>query len=286
MKKVSKLIASVLLGVSVVAFSPVVEVHAEWRNNNIGWWWHEGTFYGDYVTNAWRLINYKWYYFGADGYMLHDTIAPDGYRVGSDGSWITNNPIKATGNSASVDLANSNAPGVILDNNSLNLKVGEIGNVKLVKINTNYTGNSLPPTVIWSSSNPNVAKVEWGKITAVSEGKATITCKTTDENIPWATCLVTVSPSINNKNNSVPAVILNKPSMTLNVGEIKALPVPTVINNPADTSVNHLVWSSNNNSVASVQAGKVTAVGVGTATITCATQDGNEKPDTCVVTVK
>lgn len=74
--------------------------------------------------------------------------------------------------------------------------------------------------------------------------------------------------------------------MTLNVGETKALPVPKVINNPTDTSVNHLVWSSNNNSVATIQAGRVTAVGVGTATITCATQDGNEKPDTCVVTVK
>lgn len=285
MKKVSKLIASVLLGVSVVALNPI-RANAEWKHDNVGWWWKEGTFYGDYVKNSWRLINYKWYYFGADGYMLHDTTTPDGYYVGSDGSWLTNKPIQITGNSSSVDLANSNAPGVIIDKNSLNLKVGEIGNVKLVTVKTNYTGNALPPTIVWSSSNPEVAKANGGKITAVSEGQATITCKTTDENILGATCLVTVSPATNNQNSSVPAVMLNKPSMTLNVGEKKSLPVPFVINNPADTGVNHFVWTSSDTRVATVQAGGVTAVGVGTATITCATQDGNEKPDTCVVTVR
>lgn len=28
------------------------------------------------------------YYFGADGYMLHDTKTPDGYTVGTDGALV------------------------------------------------------------------------------------------------------------------------------------------------------------------------------------------------------
>ncbi|WP_297426055.1 Ig-like domain-containing protein [Clostridium sp.] len=283
MKKVSKLIASLMLGVSVVAFSPVVEAHAEWRQDNHGWWFNEPKNMGDgvYWAIGWREINQKWYYFGQDGYMWHDATTPDGYLVGSDGAWITNRPTYSNNsNKFGTGIVATNT--VVLNTTSMQLNVGEEKSLSASVI----TNDSLPNTLVWTSSDPNIVKTNGGKITAVGVGTATITCATQDGGEKSATCLVTVSPATNNQNSSVPAVILNKPSMTLNVGETKALPVPTVINNPADTSVNHLVWSSNNNSVATVQAGRVTAVGVGTATITCATQDGNEKSDTCVVTVR
>ncbi|MBQ6708614.1 MAG: leucine-rich repeat protein, partial [Clostridia bacterium] len=52
---------------------------------------------------------------------------------------------------------------------------------------------------------------------------------------------------------------------------------------PAGTSV---TWSSSNNTVATVSStGKLTAVGVGTATITCKAADGSGAYDTCTVTV-
>lgn len=41
-----------------------------------------------YPVNTWKEIDGKQYYFGSDGYMLHDTVTPDGYTVGSDGAWI------------------------------------------------------------------------------------------------------------------------------------------------------------------------------------------------------
>lgn len=192
MKKVSKLIASLLLGVSVVAFSPVVEAHAEWKHDNVGWWWkNDGAFYGLYAKNTWKLINYEWYYFGQDGYMLHDTITPDGYQVGSDGAWITNAPPQLTSNNYNGDLTQ----GVILSKNSLTLSKGETAKNLLVRVNTSYTASNVPhvpPTVLWSTSNPNVVTVKGGEITAVGNGTATITCSTNDSSIKSATCTVTV----------------------------------------------------------------------------------------------
>lgn len=35
---------------------------------NVGWWYKNSD--GSWPANAWKLINDKWYYFGADGYMV------------------------------------------------------------------------------------------------------------------------------------------------------------------------------------------------------------------------
>jgi len=54
----------------------------------------------------------------------------------------------------------------------------------------------------------------------------------------------------------------------------------------ANTSGTAFVWSSNKPTVATVDgAGKVTAVGVGSATVTCLASDGSGKKATCTVTV-
>lgn len=44
---------------------------------------------GSYATGWVRDTNGKWYYFDAGGRMLADTVTPDGYRVGTDGTWIS-----------------------------------------------------------------------------------------------------------------------------------------------------------------------------------------------------
>ena len=53
--------------------------------------------------------------------------------------------------------------------------------------------NATDKTVTWSTSDANFATVSDGKVTAVAEGSATITVKTTDGN-KTATCKVTVNP--------------------------------------------------------------------------------------------
>lgn len=75
----------------------------QWEQNSLGWWYQEDS--GNYPVNQWKELNSKWYYFNQDGYMisnawvgnyylgsdgamLTNTITPDGYRVGADGTWI------------------------------------------------------------------------------------------------------------------------------------------------------------------------------------------------------
>lgn len=63
----------------------------KWVEDGIGWWYDNGD--GTYPVNTWKVINNVYYYFGADGYMLHDTTTPDGYNVDSNGAWIEENAI-------------------------------------------------------------------------------------------------------------------------------------------------------------------------------------------------
>ncbi len=62
---------------------------ADWEKNTTGWWYQE--YNGSYPINSWKEIGNKWYYFNQDGYMLSNTVTPDGYRVGTDGAWIQGN---------------------------------------------------------------------------------------------------------------------------------------------------------------------------------------------------
>ena len=76
-------------------------------------------------------------------------------------------------------------------------------------------------------------------------------------------------------------VSLNKTSLTLTEGGSETL---TATITPDNASNKSLTWSSDNQNVATVENGKVTAVGAGTAQITVTTEDGN-KTATCTVTV-
>lgn len=57
-----------------------------WKQDAKGWWVENPN--GTYLTNQWFESNGKWYYMGADGYMLINTTTPDGYTVNADGVWV------------------------------------------------------------------------------------------------------------------------------------------------------------------------------------------------------
>ncbi len=79
--------------------------------------------------------------------------------------------------------------GVALDVSKVTLKVGKTKTLKATVTPSNATVTK----VVWTSSNPAVAKVNSsGKITAVKKGKATITATTADGGFT-ATCAVTVT---------------------------------------------------------------------------------------------
>ena len=80
----------------------------------------------------------------------------------------------------------------------------------------------------------------------------------------------------------VTKVELNKTSLTLNVGDEETL-IPTIT--PDNATNKNVTWSSDNENVATVENGKVTAVGAGEATITVTTEDGSFTA-ICTITVE
>ncbi len=131
--------------------------------------------------------------------------------------------------------------------------------------------NATDKTVSWSSSDNNIAWVEGnGKVRGKNTGTATITAKAGDKT---ASCDVEVVLSVQSIELNQSEVILDKGSSTLLVVTFK----------PKDTTQKDVTWTSSNTEVVSVdEEGKVTALDVGTATITATV---GEKTATCKVTV-
>ncbi len=139
-----------------------------------------------------------------------------------------------------------------------------------------YPKNATNQTVKWKSSNSTVARVtQSGKVTALKEGTAYITVTSEDGNCK-ASCKVICVVGVD-------AVTLNKTSATLKKGKTLTLKASIL---PADATIKEVSWSSSNKKVAKVDSkGKVTAVGKGTAVITCKTKQGSYKA-VCTVKVK
>ena len=165
-----------------------------------------------------------------------------------------------------VDIAVS---GVSLSPGSLELEVGQTATITATVNPSNATNK----TVSWSSSNPSVATVSGGKVTAVATGSATITATAGGKS---ATCPVTVKSKVVN----VTGVTLSQSSATLEIGETVTLTATVA---PSDATDKTVTWSTSDAKVATVEGGKVTAVAEGSATITAA---AGGKSATCSVTVK
>ncbi len=146
------------------------------------------------------------------------------------------------------------------------------------------TGKAAGDAVTWASDKISVATVSsGGKVTAVGVGSAAITAtvKAGGQTVATFTCTVTVT------NNTLTAIALSETSCEMKIGDTKTLEVSYT---PADTTLSKTVaWTSDTENVATVDDnGKVTARGVGSATITAtvAAAEGNTKTAKCVVTVK
>ena len=147
--------------------------------------------------------------------------------------------------------------GVSLNTTSLTMTEGDTQTLTATVSPSNATDKS----VTWSSSNTSVATVSSsGVVTAKSPGTATITVRTNDGG-KTATCTVTVKAKV----IPVTGISLNTSSMTMKVGETKALSATVAPSNATDKTV---TWISSNTSVATVDSnGKVNAKSAGSATI-------------------
>ena len=136
--------------------------------------------------------------------------------------------------------------------------------------------NATNKAINYESGNTKVATVDAeGKVTAVGVGEADITVSTDDDSDLSKICKVTVNPIL------VKSVSLSESSKTLDIGEDFTL---TANIYPENATNKKVTWTSSNENVATVDEGKVTAVGGGKSTITVETEDGSFKA-ICNVTI-
>ena len=155
---------------------------------------------------------------------------------------------------------------ITLNRTSASLKAGET--VTLTA--TVKPDDATDKTVTWSTSDATVATVSNGIVTAKKVGSATITAKAGEKS---ATCSITVVAT------PVTSVTLDRTSAQLKAGETVTI---TATVKPDDATDKAVTWSTSDASVATVSNGVVSAVKVGTATITARAGD---KSATCAVTV-
>lgn len=138
--------------------------------------------------------------------------------------------------------------------------------------------NAANKNVTWTSSDPAVATVVDGKVTALAAGNSTITVKTV--NGKTATCIVTVTAA----GTRIPVTGVSIPAtFTFKVGASSRFAATIVPENATNKDV---AWTSSNPAVLTIDAntGIVKALAAGTAIITATTVDGG-KTATCTVTV-
>ena len=185
-------------------------------------------------------------------------VTADRVVSGISGGECTIYATASSGVSAEIKVT-VKAPSVKLDKPAVALKVGGKATLK-----TQIRPANLSQAITWESSNPAVATVENGVITAVSEGDCAITANIQDG--VSAICKVLVG--------GVPAkqVKVTPAKATMAVGEIKELNMQI---KPANASALSITWGTSNDKVALVDnTGAVTAIGAGRAVITAKSMSG------------
>ena len=154
---------------------------------------------------------------------------------------------------------------VSLSQSTAEICVGETVELKATIVPSNATLSE----ITWATTKSTVATVsEKGLVTAVGEGTATIVASAGGKS---GSCLVTVSKGI----VAVYSIELNARSVELSRGDTFTLEATV---SPEDATNKSIIWSSSDDSVASVEDGVVSASEAGTAIISA---EAGGKKATC-----
>ena len=169
------------------------------------------------------------------------------------------------GTTGGIEGGGDETPVLTLSQTELSLAVNQ--NVQL----TAYTNNGA--AVSWGTLNSNIATVEGGLVTGVSEGETVVWAETS---ALMATCTVTVSGG-----QAEGTLTLSQTTLNMEVGSSATLTANCSV---AGATIK---WSSALAGVATVANGKVTAVSKGYTVITAKAElpTGGTLSATCVVTV-
>ncbi|MBX4263958.1 Ig-like domain-containing protein [Clostridium estertheticum] len=138
-------------------------------------------------------------------------------------------------------------------------------------------------SITWTSSNYGIANVDSnGRVTPMSGGSATITATSTYDKTKKATCNVTVNGLITDTKVHATGITLKPKQLDLRDGTPYTL---TQVITPTNAVNKAVIWSSSNESVATVSdKGVVTPIATGTTLIVVTTVDRGNM-DGCVVNV-
>lgn len=140
--------------------------------------------------------------------------------------------------------------------------------------------NTSYPTVRWVSSDPSIVTVtEDGVATGINAGTATITAYSTDPDSTdriFDTCEVSVG-------TAVQSISISGADNTMSKASYASLSAAVF---PEDALNPQVVWTSSNEKVIKIDSrGRISAIGVGEATITCTAQDGSNISDNVTIKV-
>ncbi|MDE6017301.1 MAG: Ig-like domain-containing protein, partial [Muribaculaceae bacterium] len=192
-------------------------------------------------------------------------------KAGSATITVTSSNGKTATCPVEVEALDIPVESVSISSATLNLTEGEKATLTAMVNPSDATDSDLE----WTSSNSKVVTVSAaGEVTAIKAGTARITVAS--HNGKSASCTVTVTA----KTIEVTGITLDVTEKTIVVGETLTIKATVTPENATDAK--NVVWTSSDESVATVKDGVVTAVAIGKATITA---EAGGKTAKCVVTV-
>ncbi len=143
--------------------------------------------------------------------------------------------------------------------------------------------DALDTSVIWGGSDDKVALVTAdGTVTAVGEGKVTITATSTDSKDTTEPVQGTVEITVTADANPAAAIALDKTEATIKMDETVTLKATVTAKDTTKDCTDSVIWGSADEKIATVKDGVVTPVALGTTTITVTAGD---KTAECKITV-
>lgn len=105
MKRKNVITVAAAMAVAATMSMTVFAGELGWVHDDKGWWYGTDEAGTKWYSDGWHWLDKngdgisECYYFGSDGYILTDTIVPDGFglTVNGDGAWIYNGVVKEMG---------------------------------------------------------------------------------------------------------------------------------------------------------------------------------------------
>lgn len=174
------------------------------------------------------------------------------------------------------DIDITHVESITLDNEKMTVLTTKTGKLTA----TINPADARVKDVVFTSNNPDVILISNSAtgdfVAGANEGNAVITCTAMDGSGVFATCSLTVKKSF----TPATSVTISSTQLSMEVGGTKTLTAQ--VNSGA--TFTGIIWISDDEDVATVDKGKVTAINPGEATITAISEDGAARA-TCTVTV-